>query len=58
MMYINGQVDSDASISDVILTQVSKCMMSGAIGDPGETIEVPFQPVYVNHEHEKCLQEA
>jgi len=29
-------------VSDVILTQVSKHMTSGAIGVPGETIEVPF----------------
>jgi len=42
-------------VSDDILTQVSKCMAFGAVGDPGETIEVLFQPVYVNHEHDKCL---
>jgi len=29
-------------VSDVTLTQVSKCMASGAIGDPSETTEVPF----------------
>ena len=29
-------------VSDVILTQVSKCMASGAIGDPVEPIEVLF----------------
>jgi len=28
-------------VSDVILTQVSKCMASSAIVAPGETIEVP-----------------
>ena len=29
-------------VSDVILTQISKCMASGAIVAPGEIIEVPF----------------
>jgi len=43
-------------VSDVILTQVSKCMVSGAIGDPGETMEdFIFSLFYVNHEHDKCL---
>jgi len=42
-------------VSDVFLTRVSMCMVSSTIGDPGETIEVPFQLVYVNHEHDKCL---
>jgi len=42
-------------VSNVILAQVSNCMASGAIGDQGETIEVHFQPDYVNHEHDKCI---
>jgi len=41
--------------SDVILTQVSKCMAPSTIVDPGETIEAPFSPSLfnVNHEHEE-----
>ena len=32
-------------VSDVILTQISKCMMPGAIGVPGENIEVPYSSI-------------
>jgi len=39
-------------VSDVILTKVSKCMASSAIGDSGETIEASFMLINVSRKDE------